>query len=79
MDSLRLKPIFSLLVQMYRKSCCTTPGISIGAGSIGMDRMLKFYVKVFIVMGKALSGELSCMQTGLVVGALDVQQVHKSA
>ena len=28
--------------------------------------MFKFFVKVFSVMGKALSGELSCMGTGLV-------------
>ena len=27
--------------------------------------MIKFYVKGFYVMGKALSGELSCMLTGL--------------
>ena len=32
-----------------------------------MDKILKFYVRVFFkVMGKVLSGELSCMQTGLV-------------
>ena len=31
-----------------------------------MDKMLKFYVKVFYVMCKALSGELSCTQTSLV-------------
>ena len=28
--------------------------------------MFKLYVKVFYVMGKALSGELSCRQTGFV-------------
>ena len=27
----------------------------------------KFYIKVFYVMGKALSGELSCMGTGLLI------------
>ena len=27
---------------------------------------LKFYAKVFYVIGKALSGKLSCMGTGLV-------------
>ena len=27
---------------------------------------LKFYVKVFYVMGKALKGELSCRRTGFV-------------
>ena len=29
--------------------------------------MIKFYVKVLYVMGKTLSGKLSCMQTDLVV------------
>ena len=54
---------------MYRKSYCTTPGISIGTGlgGRGINKMLKFYVEVLYVMGKALSGELSCMLTGLVV------------
>ena len=38
-------------------SYCTTPGVGIGGGGgIGISRMLKF----FYVMGKALSGELSC-------------------
>ena len=27
---------------------------------MGVSKMLKFYKKVFYVMGKALSGELSC-------------------
>ena len=31
-----------------------------------MDKVLKFYVKVWYVMGKALSGELSYTWTGLV-------------
>ena len=31
---------------------CTTVGV-------GVSKMLKFYIKVFYVMGKALSGELS--------------------
>ena len=42
---------------MSRKSYCTIPGVSVG---VGVSKMLKFYVKVFYVMGKALSGELSC-------------------
>ena len=33
------------------------PGVGVGGG---VSKMLKFYVKVFYVMGKALSGELSC-------------------
>ena len=32
-----------------------------------LAKCVKFYFKVFYVMGKALSGELSCMRTGLVV------------
>ena len=42
-----------------RKSYCTTTGVSL-CGGIDISRMLKFYVKVFYVMGKTLSGELSC-------------------
>ena len=62
--------------RMYRKCYCTTPGIgigssvsisvSVGSGSgVGVDNMLKFYLTVFYVMGKALSGELSCLWTDL--------------
>ena len=32
---------------------------------VGVSKILKFYVKVFYVMGKALSGKLSFAQTGL--------------
>ena len=35
-------PVFSSPVQVYRKSYCTTPGVG-----IGVDKMLKFNVKVF--------------------------------
>ena len=44
---------FYLAWMKSRKSYCTTP-------AVGVSKMLKFYVKVFCVMGKALSGELSC-------------------
>ena len=38
-----------LYLQMYRKSYCTTPSISVGrSGSIYLDKMVKFYVKVFM-------------------------------
>ena len=40
-----------------RKSYCTTPGVGVGVGG-GVSK--KFNIKVFYVMGKALSGELSC-------------------
>ena len=55
---------------MYRKSCCTTPRVGVGravgtGGSI--STLLKFYVKVSYVVGNALSGELSYMQTGIVL------------
>ena len=46
---------------MYRKSNCTTLNISLG---VGVSRMIKFYIKVFYVMRRALSGKLSYMQTG---------------
>ena len=37
------------------------PGVGVGvAGGVSISKMLKFYVKVFYVMVKALSGELSC-------------------
>ena len=42
-----------------RKSYCTTPGVGVGVGS-GVGVSKKFNVKVFYVMGKALSGKLSC-------------------
>ena len=51
---------------MDRKSCCTTPRVSVGSG-VGVSKILKFYVKVFYVMGKVLSGELSCVWTSHVV------------
>ena len=42
------------------KSYRTTPvGVGIGVGG-GVGISKKFNVKVFYVMGKALSGELSC-------------------
>ena len=42
------------------------PGICLGSSS-GVSKIVKFYIKNFIVMGKALSGELSCTRTGLVL------------
>ena len=54
----RDKPIIIFFIHFYprtksRKSNCTTPGVGVGVSK-------KFNVKVFYVMGKALSGELSC-------------------
>ena len=54
---------------MYKKRYCSTPGIDVAVcvsngGSVG--KLLKFYVKVFYVVGKTLSGELSCTCTSLV-------------
>ena len=48
-----------------QKSYCTTPCFGVGGGGDGVDKMLKFYVEVFLCDG--LLGELSCTQTGLVV------------
>lgn len=52
--------ILSSSVQMYRISCCTTPNVGGGFG-VGISReVLHLYV-----MGKALSGKLSCVSAGL--------------
>ena len=55
-----LPTLFSSPVQMYRKGF----GTKISTG--GVCKMLKFSLKFFYVMGKALSGMLSCMQTGML-------------
>ena len=62
--------LFNMPVQMYKKSCCTIPRVGIGVGGTGFgvgssgggSKMLKFYIKIFYVMGEALSDELSCME-----------------
>ena len=41
-----------------RKRYCTIPGLGVGGGGGGISK--KINVKVIYVMGKALSGELSC-------------------
>ena len=58
-----VKAFLARLDAKSRKSYCTTPGVGIGVGiggSVGVSQLLKFYVTVFYVMGKALSGKLSC-------------------
>ena len=53
--------IFQLAGTKSRKSYCTTPGVGVGVGvggGVGVSK--KFHVKVFYVLGRALSGELSC-------------------
>ena len=49
---------------MYRTSYCSTPGVGVGGG-VRVDKMLDLRLS-FYVLGRALSGELSCTQTGLV-------------
>ena len=65
---------------MYKKSCCATPGVgvSVGIGSgTSVSKILKLCViKLLYMIGKALSGELSCTCTGLV--NLPVQLYRKS-
>ena len=53
-----VSPIYSLPV-----SYCTTPNVNVVAS---ISKMLKFYIKAFCVIDQSLSGELSCMQTGIV-------------
>ena len=50
---------FLLVWTKSRKSYCTIPGVGVGVGG-GFGISKKFNVKVFYVMGKALSGKLSC-------------------
>ena len=53
--------VFSLPVQMYRQTFCTKAlTMALTLASV-LANCLSFYV-----MGKALSGELSCIRTGLV-------------
>ena len=40
---------------------CVGVGVGVSVGGGGVSKMLKFYIKVFYVMGKALSDELSCL------------------
>ena len=53
---------------MNRQSYCTISSIGISkfCGSGGISKMLKLYIKVFYVIGKVLSGELSYTWTVLV-------------
>ena len=57
---------------MYRKS---SPSVGVGIVII-VSKMLKFYVKHFFVIGKALSGEISFIQTGLVVCTYQYPYTH---
>ena len=55
----RKKLRFSLPVQMYRTSYCSIHGVGSGVGigvdgGVGVSKVLKYYVKVFYVMGKAV-------------------------
>ena len=53
---------------------CTRGAITLShyVSSIGRDisKMLKFLFKVFYMVGKALTGKLSCMRTGIVFMSL---------
>ena len=61
---------------MYKKRYCSASSVGNGDGfsssgvgvlTVTVALLLSFYVKVFYVMSKMLSDELSCMQTGLVM------------
>ena len=43
-----------------------------------LAKFLSFYVKVFYVMGKALTGELSCPVTGLVTTVIAAMATNSS-
>ena len=64
---LPLLPLLSSPLRMYRKSYCITPGVGSGGG---VDKMLKVLRENIYVMGKVLSGELSCTWICLLSEAL---------
>ena len=62
-------PDGQFLARLYKctgRAIALLPGIYLGSCS-RFSKIVKFYIKIFIVMGKALSRELSCMRTGLVL------------
>ena len=54
-----------------------TMGALAFSSGISVSKMLKFLYKFFYVMDKMLSGELSCMQTGLVLKGDNISQNGK--
>ena len=59
--------IFSSPGRSPGRAIILTPALALAA-ALALAKCLSFYVKVFDVMGKALSGELSCVHvTGLVL------------
>ena len=59
--------LFSSLVRMYRKSYCTTLDFGIGTGGSGggVDKMLKFYIKVFLLWAGCC--QVSCPVCGQIL------------
>ena len=53
-----------LLAPLYENTESYCSHFDVG---VGWHHILNIYIQVFYVMGKALSGELSCMGTGLVL------------
>ena len=66
--------IFSLPVGIYWKSYCTTPGVGIGSGGGGVNKM--FLGSSFYVMGKARTGELFGTRTGLVIQVCPLNEIE---
>ena len=59
---------FKLPVQMSRKRYCTTLASPLMAARVvELAKCFRFFIKVFYVMGRRLSGKLSCLWTGLVI------------
>ena len=60
-------------VRMYRKAISLTPSPFVGGGvGVGVSEIVKF----FMVTGKALTGELSCWGTGVVIYTLVIKKLH---
>ena len=59
---------FKLPVQMSRKRYHTTLASPLTAARVELAKCFSFSLKCFYVMGRRLSGKLSCMWTGLILG-----------
>ena len=58
-----------LLARLYGKSYCTNPDVSVG---IDVDKLVKFYVKVFICWARGCQGSCPVRGQVLLCDAADI-------
>lgn len=68
------------LYEWTRRAFALTPVSALAgggfSGSVGVSKILKYYVKDFYATGKALSDELSCTQIGLDIFAILFHEIN---